>query len=132
MVYLYKMPGRLSESFTLETGLRGDYVSEYGFELLPRLAAMWRISPKFTTRMGGGWGYKVPTMFTEDAERIQFRNILPIDINSTRNERSLGGNWDINYVTNWGDVGFSLNHLFFYTRLNRPLVLTPVNSTVCF
>ncbi|HYC30415.1 MAG TPA: TonB-dependent receptor, partial [Chitinophagaceae bacterium] len=40
-----------------------------------------------------------------------------------KNERSVGGNWDINYRTNLGDVGFTLNHLFFYTRLNNPLVL---------
>ncbi len=113
----------VSEQFTLETGLRGDHVNEYGFELLPRVSAMWKISPAFTTRLGGGFGYKSPTIFTEDAERRQFQHILPIDINNTRNERSVGGNWDINYRTHIGEVGFTLNHLFFYTRLNRPLVL---------
>lgn len=35
----------------------------------------------------------------------------------------MGANWDINYRTGLGEVGFSLNHLFFYTKLNRPLVL---------
>jgi outer membrane receptor for ferrienterochelin and colicins len=126
-----------NEKITLETGLRGDYVSDYGFELLPRVSAMVRISPKITTRIGGGFGYKTPTVFTEESERIQFQNILPIDVNASRNERSVGGNWDINYKTNFGKVGFSINHLFFYTRLNRPLVLAPgaggkmefVNST---
>ncbi|MBO9562277.1 MAG: TonB-dependent receptor [Niastella sp.] len=113
----------VSERFTLETGLRGDQVNEYGFELLPRASAMWKISPAFTTRLGGGFGYKSPTIFTEDAERRQFRHILPIDISNTRNERSIGGNWDINYRTHIGEVGLTLNHLFFYTRLNRPLVL---------
>jgi outer membrane receptor for ferrienterochelin and colicins len=114
----------VSEQFILETGLRGDYVNEYGFELLPRISAMYKINPKITTRLGGGFGYKSPTIFTEDAERRQFQQILPIDINNTRNERSVGGNWDINYRTNIGELGVSLNHLFFYTRLNRPLVLT--------
>lgn len=113
----------LSEQFTLETGLRGDYVNEYGFELLPRFSAMYKISSRFTTRLGAGFGYKSPTIFTEEAERRQFRQILPVNINQTRNERSLGGNWDINYRTRIGGVGVSLNHLFFYTRLNRPLVL---------
>jgi iron complex outermembrane receptor protein len=84
---------------------------------------MFRINPKFTTRIGGGFGYKTPTIFTEEAERIQFRNLFPIDINRSKNERSRGGNWDINYRTNIGDVGFSLNHLFFYTKLNNPLVI---------
>ena len=113
----------VSEKFVLETGLRGDYTKEYGFELLPRISAMIRVSPKLTTRIGGGFGYKTPTIFTEEAERIQFQNLLPIDINSTRNERSIGGNWDINFRTDINDVGFSLNHLFFYTKLNHPLVM---------
>ncbi|MFN2439753.1 MAG: TonB-dependent receptor domain-containing protein [Chitinophagaceae bacterium] len=113
----------ISDKFVLESGLRGDYVNEYGFELLPRVSAMIRVSSKLTTRIGGGFGYKTPTIFTEEAERIQFQNLLPIDIHRSKNERSIGGNWDINYRTNIGDVGFSLNHLFFYTKLNNPLVL---------
>ena len=103
----------LSEKFTLEAGLRGDYVSEYGFELLPRISGMWRISPSITTRLGGGFGYKTPTVFTEESERMQFRNILPININNSQNERSIGGNWDIDYRTNLGAIGVSFNHLFF-------------------
>lgn len=113
----------ISDKFVLESGLRGDYVNEYGFELLPRVSAMIKVSPKFTTRIGGGFGYKTPTIFTEEAERIQFQNLLPIDINKSKNERSIGGNWDINYRTKFGDLGFSFNHLFFYTKLNNPLVL---------
>ena len=107
----------------VESGLRGDYVADYGFELLPRLSVMFRVTPKLTTRIGGGFGYKTPTIFTEEAERIQFRNLFPIDINRSKNERSLGGNWDINYRTNLGSVDVSFNHLFFYTRLNNPLVM---------
>jgi outer membrane receptor for ferrienterochelin and colicins len=113
----------ISNRFVLESGLRGDYVNEFGFELLPRVSAMIRVSPKLTTRIGGGFGYKTPTIFTEEAERIQFQNLLPININTSKNERSIGGNWDINYRTNIGDVGVSFNHLFFYTKLNNPLVL---------
>lgn len=114
----------LSDKVTLETGLRGDYVNEYGFELLPRVSAMFRLSPKLTSRLGGGAGYKTPTVFTEEAERIQFVNLQPINEQLTQNERSVGGNWDINYRTHLGPVGFTLNHLFFFTRLNHPLVLT--------
>lgn len=113
----------VSEQFVLEAGLRGDYINEYGFEALPRLSVMYKINRRLTTRLGGGFGYKSPTIFTEEAERRQFRRILPVDINNARNERSVGGNWDINYRTTIGEVGVSLNHLFFYTRLNRPIVL---------
>jgi outer membrane receptor for ferrienterochelin and colicins len=91
---------------------------------------MIKILPNLTTRIGGGFGYKTPTIFTEDAERMHFKNLLPINIDQSKNERSIGGNWDVNYKTNIGDVGVSLNHLFFYTRLNRPLVLGTTPSGV--
>ena len=117
------------ENITIETGLRGDYVNEFGFELLPRISTMFKISPKLTTRIGGGFGYKPPTIFTEDAERRQFSSILPIDMINARNERSKGLNWDINYKTKIGELGFSFNQLFFYTHLARPLVL---NNTAGF
>jgi iron complex outermembrane receptor protein len=113
----------VNENITIENGLRGDYINEFGFELLPRISTMIKISPKLTTRVGGGYGYKPPTIFTEDAERRQFRNISPIDMINTRNERSKGLNWDINYKTKFGDLGFSFNQLFYYTHLARPLVL---------
>ena len=113
----------ISDIFVLESGLRSDYVKDYGLELLPRVSAMIRISPQLTTRIGGGSGYKTPTIFTEEAERIQFRSLLPINTTGSVNERSTGGNWDINYRRNFGNVGFSLNHLFFYTKLRNPLVM---------
>ena len=113
-----------TERFTLETGLRGDYVYEYGFELLPRISALLKATSQLTFRLGGGAGYKTPTVFNEEAEREQFQNIQPI-ARGTINERSLGGNFDINYRRNFGELGFSINQLFFYTRLEKPLVLQP-------
>lgn len=113
----------MADKVVVESGLRGEYVKDFGFELLPRVSAMFKVMPKLTTRIGGGFGYKTPTIFTEEAERIQFQNLLPIDANDSKNERSAGGNWDVNYHTTIGGVGFRLNHLFFYTRLNNPLVL---------
>jgi iron complex outermembrane receptor protein len=85
---------------------------------------MFKLTPQLTIRIGGGYGYKPPTIFTEEAERRQFRNLLPIDIINSRNERSRGVNWDINYKTSIGDLGLSFNQLFFYTKLSHPLVLT--------
>lgn len=113
-----------SNRLTLETGLRGDYVQQYGFELLPRISAMLRVSAKLTVRLGGGLGYKTPTIFNEEAERTQFQNILPLNQSITQNERSAGVNFDINYRTKIGEVGITINQLFFYTKLNKPLVLT--------
>ena len=111
---------------TLETGLRGDYQDNYGFFLLPRMSMLFKINDHFTSRLGGGLGYKVPNVFTDDAEKIQFENVLPIDIANRKAEKSFGGNFDVNYRTKLFDnnVSFSINQLFFYTRINDPLVLT--------
>ncbi|MBS1741732.1 MAG: TonB-dependent receptor [Bacteroidetes bacterium] len=113
----------ISKKIILESGIRTDYVNDYGIEFLPRISAMFKLHPAITTRIGGGMGYKTPSIFTEDAERVQFRHILPIQKNSTVNERSVGGNWDINYKIKIGQLGIGINQLFFFTKLNRPLVL---------
>lgn len=115
----------LSRQLTLESGLRTDYHNAYGFFLLPRVSAMWKLNSHFSTRLGGGLGYKAPNVFTEDAERIQFRNVLPVDVRGTKAERSYGANYDLNYKTSLFDdqVSFSINQLFFYTRINDPVLL---------
>jgi outer membrane receptor for ferrienterochelin and colicins len=117
----------LTDKFIVESGIRSDYHNEYGFFFLPRISGLWKINEHLSTRLGGGLGYKAPTVFTEDAERIQFRNVLPIDVNHTKAERSYGANYDINYRTILfdGQIGFSINQLFFYTRINNPILLTP-------
>ncbi|MUP45953.1 TonB-dependent receptor [Gramella sp. BOM4] len=114
----------IEPKWTLETGLRGDYQSKYGFYLLPRLSLMYEPSNQLTFRAGGGMGYKTPSIFTEEVERLQFQNVLPIDVDNTKAERSIGFNLDGNYkwsVTN--DLNLSTNLLLFYTRINDPLVL---------
>lgn len=116
----------LSPKFTLETGVRADHHNNYGFFFLPRMSGLWKINDYFSTRLGGGLGYKAPTVFTEDAERIQFRNVLPIDVTHTKAERSYGANYDITYRTGLfnDQVSFSINQLLFYTRVNNPILLT--------
>ncbi|WP_449436689.1 TonB-dependent receptor [Pedobacter steynii] len=120
----------LSEKFNIESGIRGDYHNEYGFFFLPKISGLWKINEHFSTRLGGGLGYKAPTVFTEDAERIQFRNVLPIDVANTKTERSYGANYDVNYRTSLfdGKIGFSINQMFFYTRINNPILLTSVSG----
>jgi outer membrane receptor for ferrienterochelin and colicins len=116
----------VSRKITLESGIRGDYHNVYGFFFLPRLSALYKISEHFSTRLGGGLGYKAPTVFTEDAERIQFRNVLPVDVANTKAERSYGANYDLSYRTGlFDDRGtFCINQLFFYTKIQSPILLT--------
>lgn len=118
-----------TEKFVLEAGLRGDYQNEYGFFALPRISALLKVNRKLSMRLGGGLGYKTPTVFTEDAERIQFRNVLPIDVLNTKAEQSIGGNFDIDFKTPLSDkLFFSINTLFFYTQIKDPLILIPLNN----
>ncbi len=115
-----------TDKLTIESGLRADQVRNFGSELLPRISIMYKISPAITTRIGGGLGYKTPTIFTEEAERIHFRNLNPINNDQTKNERSAGLNADFNIHFETGEVEWSINQLFFYTRLNDPLQLVNV------
>ena len=107
---------------------------DYGIAFLPRISALFKITNKFSSRIGGGFGYKAPTIFTEESERIQYRNVLPIDKNLNKLEQSYGGNIDLNYRTILGEeVTFSINQLFFYTYLENPLLLeTQPNSLYQF
>ncbi|GAC1421713.1 MAG: hypothetical protein NVS1B13_20660 [Flavisolibacter sp.] len=107
----------------IETGFRGDYTRPYGFALLPRISLLFNWTDHLSSRLGGGWGYKTPTIFAEESEEIQYRNILPIDPKATKYERSRGVNLDFNYKTKLDDLSVTLNPLFFYTRIKYPLVL---------
>lgn len=115
---------KLAPWLTLETGLRGDYHNRFGFFALPRASVLFKLSENLTSRLGGGVGYKAPTIFTEDAESIAFRNVRPIDPATAKAETSIGGNFDVNYRTRLFDrLDMSINQLFFYIQLNHALVL---------
>lgn len=117
--------------FVLESGIRLDYVMMQSVKkgnyndyfILPRLSALFKINPKVSSRIGGGLGYKTPTVFNEKAEEQVFRNVQPINLSKVKAERSYGANADINYRTSFGDEWtFSINQMVFYTFLDQPLV----------
>lgn len=126
-----------SELVQLEAGLRtdavkykNDFFGKTEFFVLPRVSVLFHLSDKLTSRIGGGMGYKAPTLFTETTESLQYRNVLPL--NDVSSERSYGGTADLNFKTYFGeDFNFSLNHMFFYTRINKALVLEQ-NATNIF
>ncbi|WP_026969128.1 TonB-dependent receptor [Algoriphagus terrigena] len=115
----------ISEQWTMESGFRLDYQKEYGVFALPRLSVMVEPSELLTLRFGGGLGYKPPTVFSEEAERLQFQNILPIDPTEVHAERSAGANLDANYRLAMGEeLTLNVNALLFWTQIQDPLVLT--------
>ncbi|WP_148284786.1 TonB-dependent receptor [Polaribacter sp. MED152] len=117
----------LSDNWILETGLRADYNTDFGFFPLPRISLLYKNDNGFSSRIGGGLGYKIPDIFTEEAEYINFENVLGIDKSTTNAERSYGVNFDFNYQTRLSDeIGFSINQLFYVTAIKDGLLL---NST---
>lgn len=117
----------ISDNWILETGFRTDYNTDFGFFPLPRVSLLYKNDSGFSSRIGGGLGYKIPDIFTEEAEFINFENVLGIDKSSLNAERSYGINLDFNYQTLlFESVGFSINQLFYVTAINDALLL---NST---
>jgi iron complex outermembrane receptor protein/outer membrane receptor for ferrienterochelin and colicins len=81
-----------------------------------------------SSRLSLGFGYKAPSIFTEEAETLLFRNVLPTG-NALKAERSRGGTFDVNYRGAAGEkFSYSLNQMFFYTEIEDPLVLLPAAS----
>lgn len=113
-----------SPHWALESGFRLDRLNTEGFFPLPKVSAMYKPNSALTMRIGGGLGYKSPTVFTEDTERIQFRNVAPIDFGRLVSERSAGANLDLNYRLALGDeLSLVANTLFFLTQIQNPLIL---------
>ena len=120
----------LSENWILETGLRADYNTDFGFFPLPKISLLYKNDSGFSSRIGGGGlGYKIPDIFTEEAEFINFENVLGIDKSSLKAERSYGVNLDFNYQTRlFENIGFSINQLFYVTAINNGLLLNSTNN----
>lgn len=118
-----------TEWFSLETGLRIDYNTAAingrlnGIFILPRLNTLFKINEHWSSRLGGGLGYKMPSPFNDEAEQAGYNTIQPISFSNTEAERSYGGNADVIFKTSIGDISFSIDQLFFYTYLNKPLIL---------
>ncbi|MEM8510587.1 MAG: TonB-dependent receptor [Bacteroidota bacterium] len=119
----------LSDKWILETGFRADYAEDWGFFPLPRVSLLYSSDIGFSSRFGGGLGYKIPDIFTEEAEFINFRDILPIDRENLKAERSYGLNLDFNYRAHLTDgLGFSINQLFYLTAIGNGLLLNSVEG----
>lgn len=114
----------ISENIIFESGLRADYNFDYGFFAVPRVSLLLKFSHNISLRFGGGMGYKIPSVFNEEAEKLFFRNLLPINKDFVKAEKSYVFNYDFNYRTILlEELTFSINQLFFYTRINDPLLL---------
>ena len=130
----------LGSDWSVESGLRLDHVqaaspiskSKEEWFLLPRISALYRASNRLTYRLGGGFGYRMPTLFNEESEPLGYEHIQAIDYAQTRAERSYGANFDMKYAHLLpGNLGLlTLNQMFFYNYIDHAIGLVrPSDST---
>ena len=128
----------VTESLKFENGLRIDNVSYSNSNFsknqtffLPRISALFKINSNWSSRIGAGLGYKIPTVFTEQTETVQYQNVQALE--NVQAEKSIGGTADVNYKNEiLTDLVFSFNQMFFITQINKPLVLQNDSSNLFF
>lgn len=122
-----------NEKLILESGLRIDISNKSDVFVLPRVSLLYKIDKHFTSRVGGGLGYKLPTIFIEETEEKNFQGINAIDFSSIHPEKSYGLNADVNFKSHIGDnVFFSANQMFFMTTIQNPIALIPNKNVFDF
>jgi len=121
---------KVANWFSIESGLRLDKNipapadKANGLFVLPGINALFKMGDHFTARIGGGLGYKMPSIFNDQSEHDGYQNIQPLNVANTKAEQSYGLNGDLNYKAAIGDDAvININQLFFYIRVDHPLIL---------
>lgn len=127
---------KITNNFTLQTGIRTDVHSNYGVFVLPRISMMYKPNKQISMRLGGGLGYKTPTLFNGDIDDRMYRYIAGYNGNITA-EKSYGANFDINYKTKITDWEITFNNTVFYNQVNNPNFIkiwffNRLEYTLCF
>ena len=122
-----------TDKLALESGLRTDKVdattlnTENGGQsfILPKISALYKLTPELSIRLGGGMGYRMPTIFNEEAEPYGYKNVQTIDFGNLVAEESYGSNIDFKYQSTFGldNVLLSLSQMFFYNVIDNPITL---------
>ena len=130
----------VTDKLAVESGLRTDKVdaisinTENGGQsfILPKISALYKLTPELSVRMGGGMGYRMPTLFNEEAEPYGYRNIQAIDFKNLVAEESYGSNIDFKYQSTFGsdNVLLSFNQMFFYNVIDNPITLNEGNINI--
>ncbi len=81
---------------------------------------MFRPISSLTLRLGGGTGYKAPTIFVEEAEEVGFRNVRPLT--NVRPEKAQSASLDLNWHNIFGSFTFDCNSALFLTNLDDALM----------
>ncbi len=110
----------IADDLSLLFGGRIDFHDTFGTFFVPRLSMMYRPHHSLTLRVGGGTGYKAPTIFVEEAEEAGFRNVRPLT--HTRPEKARSASFDVNWRGILGNITLDCNAAAFLTRLDDALL----------
>lgn len=103
-----------SEKLTTLVGARYDYNSDHGSIISPRLSLKYSLNPDHVLRLGGGNGYRVVNLFTEDHAALTGSRKVIIE-EELKPEQSY--NVNLNYT------GF-INHSAGFTGLDLSIFYT--------
>lgn len=111
------------QNTTIETGLRSDFTNHYGGFFLPQIAVIHHFDEHWAARGGVGLGYKVPNALAPQVYDYPLEKLLPINVQATKAEKSVGYNLEFNYKKKFGtDNEIFINQAFFLTNINHPVV----------
>lgn len=110
----------VSEYWTLLLSGRVDFHNFLGTFFTPRISAMVRPASMLTMRIGGGTGFKSPTMFVEEAEESGFQNLRPLG--RPRAEKATSFSFDLNWRGILGQTGVSINAAAYVTDVAHALL----------
>jgi outer membrane receptor for ferrienterochelin and colicin len=121
---------RLHPNFIIQSGLRTDFHNIYKAFILPWISILYKINHEFTMRIGGGLGYKIPTVFHSEVDERDYPKLLPLQ--NMKAERSTGFNWDLNYKKKFGNTELAINQSFFITQVNNPVQIQKFPTAISF
>lgn len=111
----------ISEKITLLTGLRYDYNSTHGHIVTPRLNLKYSFNKKNVIRVGGGNGYRVVNLFTEDHAALTGSREVVI-INELKPEKSWNGNVSYQYSHQYKNGFMVIDGSLFYTYFTNKII----------
>jgi outer membrane receptor for ferrienterochelin and colicins len=122
---------------TVQAGIRGDYVwktfptirSRGEDYILPRLSALYKVSDDLTVRLGGGTGYKMPSVFMNETELLGLQNIIPLSETKPKPETSVNINGDVQHHRIIGDWRIDVNQALFFTSLKNAMLPVAAQNT---
>jgi len=118
-----------SKNTVFEEGLREDLHNQFGSFFLPRFSVFHRFNEQWASRAGIGLGYKVPNILSGQITDPSINDLLPFPYD-IKAERSIGYNAEVNFKKKWnGENTLFINHAFFVTQINDPIVNTTDATT---